>query len=219
MSEVSLSHSKDERPVTLYKRGDAMRSSIIRTARDLIVTEGFEKMSVSSIAAHNGITRSLFYHYFSSKADVAEAVLDDVANEYLGKIREWNRKRVTGNIEKALDDIVDLLYSTLDESGLFHHRLLTAGNASLYISFMDKVADRISHYIQETTVKDFVKHHHLAILNVRETFYMMIVGLISYIRAHPDTEPAIVKQVVVQTLHLENYLSESNSSPVGDTEP
>lgn len=42
--------------------------------------------------------------------------------------------------------------------------------------------------------------------NEHETFYTLIVGLISLIRLHPDIDDDIVRQVAAQTLHLDEYL-------------
>jgi AcrR family transcriptional regulator len=189
-----------------YKRGDAQYDKILRTAREIITSKGLDHLTISDIAKHSGITRSLFYHYFDSKETVADAVLDNVIEEYLAKLKAWNKKREIGNIGKALDDVVDLMFKTVSESSLFHARLMTSGNATLYFRLLDKAADRIAEYIGSTTVADFVKRHDLEITNVHETFYMMIVGLITYIRSHPGVSPAVIKQVSAQTLHIEKLM-------------
>ena len=44
----------------------------------------------------------------------------------------------------------------------------------------------------------------MPIRNEHETFYTLIVGLISLIRLHPDIDDDIVRQVAAQTLHLTN---------------
>lgn len=188
-----------------YKPGDAKYSEIISKAKKIITTSGYDSMTVSSIATETGMTRSLFYHYFKSKEEVADAVLDEIVNEYLSKLEQWNTSRVLGNVDKALEDITQILYRTVHESTLFKQQLLQGGNAALYVRFMDKAADRIAAYISDTTVKDFAKRHKLEIKNVHETFYMMIVGLIAYVRSHPLVDLDVIKQVAAQTLHIEKF--------------
>lgn len=152
------------------------------------------------------MTRSLFYHYFQDKDQVADAVLDDVIDEVISQLEEWNANREVGNISKALDDVVRLTRSLIADEGPFSQRMIEDGNAGLYIKFIDRVADRIAEYICNSTVRDFEKLHGMPITNEHETFYMLIVGLISLIRLHPDIEDTVIRQVAAQTLHLNEYM-------------
>ena len=56
--------------------GDARRAQIVRAAREICLEKGFSKITISDIAGRVGMTRSLFYHYFQDKDQVADAVLD-----------------------------------------------------------------------------------------------------------------------------------------------
>ena len=73
----------------------------------------FSKITISDIAERVGMTRSLFYHYFQDKDQVAGAVLDDVISEVIARLEEWNEHREAGNISKALDDVVRLTRSLI----------------------------------------------------------------------------------------------------------
>ena len=46
----------------------------------------------------------------------------------------------------------------------------------------------------------------LPITNVHETFFTLIVGLISLIRSHPNISDRTIKEVMAQTLHIESYV-------------
>ncbi len=186
--------------------GDARRQQIVHAARQICLEKGFSKITVSDIADRVGMTRSLFYHYFQDKDEVADAVLDDVISEVISHLEEWNDQREVGNISKALDDVVRLTRSLIKEDGPFSQRMIEDGNAGLYIKFIDRAADRIAEYICASTVRDFEKMHGLPITNEHETFYTLIVGLISLIRLHPDTKDTVVRQVAAQTLHLNEYM-------------
>ena len=159
--------------------GDARRAQIVRAAREICLEKGFSKITISDIAGRVGMTRSLFYHYFQDKDQVADAVLDDV---------------------------VRLTRSLITDEGPFSQRMIEDGNAGLYIKFIDRVADRIAEYICNSTVRDFEKLHGMPITNEHETFYTLIVGLISLIRLHPDIEDTVIRQVAAQTLHLNEYM-------------
>ncbi|MBW3079148.1 TetR/AcrR family transcriptional regulator [Bifidobacterium simiiventris] len=198
--------AQQRRNDTTASRGDARREQIIRAAREACLDTGFSKLTISDIAERAGMTRSLFYHYFADKNEVADAVIDDTISAMLGKLDHWDKSREAGNIDKALDDIVRLTRAIIADEGPFSAKLMQAGNAELYIKFIDHAADRIADFFCETTVLDFETLHGLPIRNVHETFYTLIVGLISLIRLHPDTPDAVIKQVAAQTLHIEDYL-------------
>lgn len=186
--------------------GDARRLQIVQAAREICLEKGFSKITISDIAERVGMTRSLFYHYFQNKDQVAGAVLDDVISEVIARLEEWNEHREAGNISKALDDVVRLTRSLIADEGPFSQRMIEDGNAGLYIKFIDRVADRIAEYICNSTVRDFEKLHGMPITNEHETFYTLIVGLISLIRLHPDIEDTVIRQVAAQTLHLNEYM-------------
>ena len=168
-------------------RGDARRDAIV------CLEKGFSKITVSDIASEVGMTRSLFYHYFEDKEAVADAVLDNVIDEILTTLKQWNQARETGNVNKALDDIVHVLRSLIADESPFSNRMIQDGNAELYIKFIDRAAD-------------FEQMHGLPITNVHETFFTLIVGLISLVRSHPNISDRTIKEVMAQTLHIESYV-------------
>ena len=117
-----------------------------------------------------------------------------------------SQARETGNVNKALDDIVRVLRSLIADESPFSNRMIQDGNAELYIKFIDRAADRIADYIAQTTVRDFEQMHGLPITNVHETFFTLIVGLISLVRSHPNISDRTIKEVMAQTLHIESYV-------------
>lgn len=105
-------------------RGDARRDAIVQAARKVCLEKGFSKITVSDIASEVGMTRSLFYHYFEDKEAVADAVLDNVIDEILTTLKQWNQARETGNVNKALDDIVHVLRSLIADESPFSNRMI-----------------------------------------------------------------------------------------------
>lgn len=67
--------------------GDARRAQIVHAARAICLEKGFSKITISDIAGRVGMTRSLFYHYFQDKDQVADAVLNDVIDEVISQLR------------------------------------------------------------------------------------------------------------------------------------
>jgi AcrR family transcriptional regulator len=69
--------------VRITKDADIRRSEILQSALGLFREEGFDKVTVESIAKKAGIAKGSFYNYFKSKEDVYEAVVSSVASQTL----------------------------------------------------------------------------------------------------------------------------------------
>ena len=182
---------------------DARKKQIIDTARALYETKGLAHTSVKDITDECDIARSLFYHYFPNKQAVTSAVLDDYISDYIDSLVMWNAEREEGNIEQALDSVVRVLRLGVFEGSSFRHALDTSENAALYLEFINRVADKTTRYIIDTTVRDYERLHDIHIEHVYETFYTLILGLCGYIRTHRDVSDEVLKSLIAQTLHMD----------------
>ena len=179
------------------------KQQIIDTARALYETKGLAQTSVKDITSECGIARSLFYHYFPNKQAVTSAVLDDYISDYIDSLVMWNAEREEGNIEQALESVVRVLRLGVFEGSSFRHALDTSENAALYLDFINRVADKTTRYIIDTTVRDYERLHDIHIEYVYETFYTLILGLCGYIRTHRNVSDEVLKSLIAQTLHME----------------
>ncbi|AKV56056.1 AcrR family transcriptional regulator [Bifidobacterium actinocoloniiforme DSM 22766] len=183
------------------------REQIVRTFHDICLEKGYAHITIGDITRKIGITRSLFYHYFRNKEDVAAAVLDDATNTIIAKLDTWNGERETGNIDKALDDLVTLMRAIINDEGPFSKRMVQSGNGALYIQFVDQMSERVADYICSTTVKDFERiHSGLPVRHIKETLMILISGSVALLREQPQVDDATIKEIVAQTLHLEAYI-------------
>lgn len=187
-------------------RSSDRRGDIVAAARDLYEERGLDRTTMKDIAERVGVTRSLIYHYFSDKDAVTEAVLNDMVEDFLEALRYWNDQRERGHVDKALSDCLRLFRNGVFESGSFRRSLVHTENSSLYLHFVQTVADRIARYMVDSTVVDFERYHQVEIDHVYETFYMLIVGMIGLIRAYPSMSDETIKDIVAQTLHIERYV-------------
>lgn len=179
------------------------KQQIIDTARALYETKGLAQTSVKDITSECGIARSLFYHYFPNKQAVTSAVLDDYISDYIDSLIMWNAEREEGNIEQALESVVRVLRLGVFEGSSFRHALDTSENAALYLEFINRVADKTTRYIIDTTVRDYERLHDIHIEYVYETFYTLILGLCGYIRTHRNVSDEVLKSLIAQTLHMD----------------
>lgn len=184
-------------------RSDARRAQIIAAARDLYEERGLSHTTVKDITERVGVTRTLFYHYFPDKDAVTSAVIDDYTQDYVEALANWNDERIEGDIDHALSTIVKLLRIGLFEDDTFHIALSSRENAALYLEFVNRVADETTRYIMDTTVRDYADLHDVRIDHLYETFYVLILGVIGYLRKHPDADDAVIADVIAQTLHMD----------------
>lgn len=188
---------------TMANRSDARKAQIIAAARDLYEERGLSHTTVKDITERVGVTRTLFYHYFPDKDAVTSAVIDDYTQDYVEALANWNDERIEGDIDHALSTIVRLLRIGLFEDDTFHVALSSRENAALYLEFVNRVADETTRYIIDTTVRDYADLHDIRIEHLYETFYVLILGVIGYLRRHPDADDAVIADVIAQTLHMD----------------
>lgn len=185
---------------------DDRRDEIIDAVRAVVAESGISRLSISAVTKRVGCTRSLFYHYFPTKEDALQAALDQSIDAFMAQLTAWNDQRVTGDIEGALNSAAHMLKTlVLQQDDAMPHTVATGGNAGLYATFVHRVADRTARYICESTVVDFAALHEVRIDHLYETFYVLITGLVMFVRANPDVPAETVKDIIASTLHIEGY--------------
>lgn len=73
-------------PVT--PKGEATRAYLLRTAARVFAERGYVAATQAELIAAAGLTKGAFYFHFSSKADLALAVLQDQKSRWLAQISE-----------------------------------------------------------------------------------------------------------------------------------
>lgn len=195
--------AEEPRDTRVLHAADERRIEIITAAHELYQERGLAHTTIKDIAERVGVTRTLIYHYFPDKDAVTSAVLDAYINEFVEALQHWNDDRREGDIEHALSSVVRLLRIGLFEDDPFHRALASRENAALYLSFINRVADHTATYIIDTTVRDYAALHQIRIDHLYETFYVLILGVIGYLRTHPDADDAVIADVIAQTLHMD----------------
>ncbi|MDO4291437.1 MAG: TetR/AcrR family transcriptional regulator [Eggerthellaceae bacterium] len=190
-------------PVQASAGAGERRDEIIDAARTLYEEKGMSRTSIQDITEKVGVARSLFYHYFPNKDAVTSAVLDTYVADFLEAVRYWDAHRTVGEIDEALSGVVRLLRLCLFENDSFHIALASKENAELYIDFVGRVADRVANFMVNNTVRDYNALHEVRIEHVYETFYVLFVGLASYLRRNPQADDEVLKDLIAQTLHMD----------------
>ncbi|MCP5509987.1 MAG: TetR/AcrR family transcriptional regulator [Chlamydiales bacterium] len=116
--------------VRIVKRPEERRSEIVAASRSLFLSQGYENTTIQDVMNMLQIAKGTTYHYFKSKEELLEAVVEDMVAEYVKAIeRALNESR--GN---ALDRMKILISSgrIASSSGDTLDRLHRANNRELH---------------------------------------------------------------------------------------
>ncbi|MCZ9884476.1 TetR/AcrR family transcriptional regulator [Arthrobacter sp. B2a2-09] len=69
-------------------KGAATRSEILRVAADVFARKGFEQTRMDDIIREVGLTKGAIYFHFSSKAMLAQAVVDEQKARWLRRVHD-----------------------------------------------------------------------------------------------------------------------------------
>ncbi len=187
----------------LRSNDTAKRSAeIVVAARELYEEKGLAHTSIQDITNHVGVTRSLFYHYFQNKEEVTSAVLDQYITDFIEAMQHWYESRAAQRADESLRSMVKIMRMVLFEKNTFRMALSTQENAALYLDFLNRFAAQgaefmVMHPRVEPSKYDPQSDH------LYETFYVLIVGLVSYLRSHPDADDEMLIGVVSRMLRLD----------------
>jgi AcrR family transcriptional regulator len=118
------------------KKPEERRADIVEVARRLFGTKGYESTAMQDVMRELGIAKGTIYHYFRSKEELLEAVIEDIvdesvehmqraANEASGNAFDKIRVLVgAGRVAEEHREVLDQLHRS-DNSGM-HARLLAA---------------------------------------------------------------------------------------------
>ncbi len=81
--------------MSALSKGEQTRADIVECARQLFYEHGYDGTSFSAIVEASGLVRGNIYHYFKTKDDILQAVIELHLADYRALLAQW---------EKANDD-------------------------------------------------------------------------------------------------------------------
>lgn len=115
------------------------RLKLIEIAYRLFLTNGYEDTSINDILKATGISRGAMYHYFASKEEILDMVI-----EYLMRLLDSQIELIVSNTTiTALDKLERLLIpNTLPPKEILQVRELMKKNKKSLFFYLSKEADR-----------------------------------------------------------------------------
>lgn len=138
----------------IVKEHDVRKSEIIDTAERLFLIYGYSKCSVNQILDEIGIAKGTFYHYFKSKEEVLDAIVQRTADIIGDRAEAIVKERETPSIMKLLKvfmamniqeemDLTMLNEMHKPENALMHQKSLVAAVDALIPSLEAVVKEGI----------------------------------------------------------------------------
>jgi AcrR family transcriptional regulator len=84
----------------IVKKPSERRAEIVKTARDLFLTKDYDNTTMQDFMNHLGIAKGTIYHYFKSKEELLEAVVEDIVSQQLKKMRTLIQKTKGNALQK-----------------------------------------------------------------------------------------------------------------------
>lgn len=119
----------------IVKKPSERRAEIVKTARDLFLAKDYDKTTMQDFMNSLGIAKGTIYHYFKSKEELLEAVVEDIVNQHLeemqtliqetkGNALQKIQALVTAGSKITAPSVLEQLHERGNEA--MHTRLLVA---------------------------------------------------------------------------------------------
>jgi AcrR family transcriptional regulator len=84
----------------IIKKPEERRREIVSASRTLFLKKGYENTTMQHVMTKLQIAKGTAYHYFRSKEELLEAVVEDMAAEYVGMVENLFNKAQGNALEK-----------------------------------------------------------------------------------------------------------------------
>ncbi|MCM3132706.1 TetR/AcrR family transcriptional regulator [Paenibacillus polysaccharolyticus] len=144
------------------------RAKIIAAARELFLSDGFDRSSVDAVAAKAGVSKRTVYDYYGDKQNLLLAVVEETSWAVLDMIKQGITDYLSEfeDLEQALisfcEQFVASANGSSDYSALI--RLVTMEEANLPISFLEK----LDNATEEGMIKKFGEFAERGLLHVSD---------------------------------------------------
>lgn len=124
--------------VRIVKKAEVRYGEIIEAARDLFLVKGYDRTTMRDVMAQLHIAKGTIYHYFKSKEELLDAVLDSLVTVLVQQMQQECAKSQGNALER-------LRYLILNSASGNNHdqemldNLHRPGNAGMHIRLLAKM--------------------------------------------------------------------------------
>ncbi|MBX4148562.1 TetR/AcrR family transcriptional regulator [Paenibacillus sp. FSL W7-1279] len=150
----------------IRKGSSDKRAKIIAAARDLFLSDGFDRSSVDAVAAKAGVSKRTVYDYYGDKQNLLLAVVEETSRAVLDMIKQgisdylWEFEDLEQALILFCEQFVTSAKGSSDYSALM--RLVTMEAANLPASFLEK----LDNATEEGIIRRFTEFGQTGLLDV-----------------------------------------------------
>lgn len=137
--------------VRIVKKPEERRREIVSASRELFLKSEYENITMQDIVKKLRIAKGTIYYYFKSKAELLEAVVQNIVDEYIAVVE----KALNESQGNAVDKMGVLIAAgkVPDNQNEIKDNLHRPGNAGLHVRLLavtiSKLAPLYAHVIQQ----------------------------------------------------------------------
>ena len=158
------------------------KKDIIDKAAELFINKGYESASVNMIVEELGIAKGTFYHYFKSKEEVLEAVLEQLLDSYAVHIKEMLDGSNMNGLEKFLHLMRGIMSSNQGPEELTKH-IEDNKDARLHQQLDQKFIEKFNPIIVDI-LNQGVREGIFQIVYTEEITQILLIGIRGYMHIH-----------------------------------
>lgn len=126
--------------VRIVKDPKERKEEIVAAAGELFLTKGYDNTTMKDVMVRLNIAKGTIYHYFASKDELLDAVIDKVAEEELQRL-QLIAKKTKGTVLERFKHLV--IEGSKNSGGDRHHDLIEhlhqTSNAGMHIRLLAKI--------------------------------------------------------------------------------
>ena len=207
-------------PVPKVGKSERTRAAILDAALAFLWSRPFREMTVSSLMARAGVSRSAFYQYFNGLHELMETLLDMLQDEIFDAVEPWLASvgDPVARLHESLSGLVVVCYQrgpflrAISDAATTDKRLEKAWKQFL-AQFDDAVCTRIEADQKEGLIPDFEARPVAFALN-RLNAYTLLQAFGQHPRKQPEPVREALARIWISTLYGSEWLGKESSDIV-----
>lgn len=118
----------------IVKKPKERRREIVIAARELFQTKEYDKVTMQDIIDSVGIAKGTVYHYFKSKKELLEAVIDEMVAENIERMQKIANASKGSALEK-IQELIEKGRIAAEQPSILSH-LHKAGNEAMHVKLL-----------------------------------------------------------------------------------
>lgn len=158
----------------IVKKPHERRKELMEAALELFQIHGYHATSVEMVILKTGVAKGTFYHYFKSKDEILEAIVQDILSGFITEARNIATNSSI-NALKKFELILNGQSPSLKKSGEIMQSLHQSDNRELHEKINVEIVLQLSPILTEVTEQG-IRENLFQIDYVLETIQFLLTG-------------------------------------------